>query len=210
MTIEIWFIYLLLVITTSLTPGPTVFFMISNTTLYGYKKAIFISLGNITGLLFLGIISVTGLGTILQTSEFIFNIIKYIGAIYLVYLGIKLILQKNLNSNNMPNKIDNISISGKKLYLQSFAVSISNPKGIILLIALFPQFINSEQSLIPQFFILIGTLMFVSFSALMAYALFAERTKNLLKKQNRIKIMNKTVGTIFIGFGALLATSSNK
>lgn len=210
MTMQIWFIYLLLVITTSLTPGPTVFFMMSNTTLYGYKKAIFIAFGNIIGLLFLGVISISGLGTILQTSEFIFNIIKYIGATYLIYLGVKLILQKKFNLDNLQNKINYINISQNKLFLQAFAISISNPKGIILLTALFPQFINPNQNLMPQFFVLIGTLMFVSFSVLMGYALLAERAKNLLKKENRIKIMNKTIGSLFIGFGAFLAISSNK
>lgn len=210
MTTEAWFIYLMLVIVATLSPGPAVLFIMSNATMHGWQKAIFIAFGNIVGLLFLGIIAVTGLGVILQTSEYIFNIIKYIGAVYLIYLGIKLILQKNSNINNIQDKISTKRISSKKVFLQAFAVAISNPKAIVFLTALFPQFINIEETLIPQFSMLIGTLMFFSFLFLMMYALLAHKAKNWLNKPNRMKVMNRTSGSIFIGLGVLLATSSNK
>jgi threonine/homoserine/homoserine lactone efflux protein len=210
METQTWLIYLMLVIVATSTPGPAVLFIMSNATLHGWQKALFIAFGNIIGLLCLGIIAVTGLGAILQTSEYIFNIIKYIGAAYLIYLGIKLILQKNSNFNSMQDKISSTTISSKKVFLQAFAVAVSNPKAIVFLTALFPQFINIEETLIPQFSMLIGTLMFFSFSFLMMYALLAHKAKNWLSKPNRMTIMNRTSGSIFIGFGALLATSSNK
>ena len=210
MTTQTWLMYIMLVIIATSTPGPAVLFIMSNSTIHGWKKTVFIAFGNVIGLLCLGIIAVTGLGAILQTSEYIFNIIKYIGAAYLVYLGIKLILQKNSNFINVQDKINNTTISSKKVFLQAFAVAVSNPKAIVFLTALFPQFINIEESLIPQFSMLIGILMFFSFSFLMIYALLAHRAKNWLSKPNRMTIMNRTSGSVFIGFGALLATSSNK
>lgn len=210
MTTQTWLMYLVFVIIATSTPGPAVLFIMSNTTLHGWQKTIFIAFGNIVGLLCLGIIAVTGLGAILQTSEYIFNIIKYIGAAYLVYLGIKLILQKNPNFNDTEDKITSTIISSKKVFLQAFAVAISNPKAIVFLTALFPQFINIEESLIPQFSILIGILMFFSFSFLMIYASLAHRAKNWLSNPKRMTTMNRTSGSIFIGLGVLLATSSNK
>jgi threonine/homoserine/homoserine lactone efflux protein len=102
------------------------------------------------------------------------------------------------------------TISSKKIFLQAFGVAVSNPKAIVFLTALFPQFINIENALIPQFSILIGILMFFSFSFLMLYALLTHRAKTWLSKPSRMKIMNRTSGSIFIGFGILLATSSNK
>lgn len=210
MTTEEWFIYLMLVIVATSSPGPAVLFIISNATLYGWRKALFIAFGNIVGLLCLGTMAVTGLGTILQTSEYIFNIIKYFGAAYLIYLGIKLILQKNSRFNSLQDTISTKTISSKKVFLQAFGVAISNPKAIVFLTALFPQFINLEKALIPQFFMLMSTFMFFSFSFLMIYALLAHKAKKWLSKPNRMKIMNRTTGSIFIGFGILLATSSNK
>ena len=79
MTIESWMIYFALVIVATATPGPAVLFIITNSTLHGWKKAIYAALGNIIGLFCLGIIAITGLGTILNTSVTLFNIIKYAG-----------------------------------------------------------------------------------------------------------------------------------
>ena len=88
MTLQSWLMYLALVFVATSTPGPAVLFIMTNATLHGWRKAVFAALGNIAGLLCLGIIAVTGLGTILNTSEIIFNMIKYMGAAYLIYLEI--------------------------------------------------------------------------------------------------------------------------
>ncbi len=210
MSIETLFIYLTLVLAVTSTPGPAVLFIMSNTLSYGWQKSLIVAFGNIFGLLFVGIISVTGLGIIVQSSEYIFNIIKYIGAMYLIYLGVKLILKKDFEIKNMEDKTIHKNISSKKVFLQAFIVAISNPKVIVFLTALFPQFIILKNPLLPQFSMLITIYMLSSFLCLMIYSLLAYRAKNWLNKENRIKTMNRTSGSIFIGFGALLATSTNK
>lgn len=210
MTTETLLIYLTLVLAVTSTPGPAVLFIMSNTLSHGWEKSIIIALGNILGLLFVGIISVTGLGIIVQSSEYVFNIIKYAGAMYLIYLGIKLILKKEFTLKNIEDKNLHINISSKKVFLQAFIVAISNPKVIVFLTALFPQFIIIENDLIPQFSILIAIYMFSSFLCLIIYSLLAYRAKNWLNKESRVRVMNKTSGTIFIGFGTLLALSTNK
>ena len=88
MTIQSWLMYLVLVIIATSTPGPAVLFIMTNSTLHGWRKATFSALGNIVGLLCMGILTVAGLGAILNTSEIIFNVVKYFGAAYLIYLGI--------------------------------------------------------------------------------------------------------------------------
>ena len=210
MTIQSWIIYLTLVFVATATPGPAVLFIMTNSTLHGWKKASFAALGNITGLFCLGIIAVTGLGTILKTSEIIFNLIKYAGAVYLVYLGLKLIFQKNFDFVMMKEKMILTDISSQKIFIQALGVALSNPKAIVFLTALFPQFIDTKEALIPQFSILITTLMFFSFSFLMFYSLLAHQIKIWLSKPKRITAFNRISGSIFIGFGVLLATSSNK
>ena len=210
MTIQLWIMYLTLVIVATSTPGPAVLFIMTNSTLHGWRKAVFAALGNIVGLFCLGLMAVAGLGTILKTSEIIFNFIKYIGAAYLVYLGLKMIFQKSFNFNTMKDQLISADVSSQKIFIQAFGVAISNPKAIVFLTALFPQFININEALIPQFFILIATLMIFSFSFLMLYALLAHNAKSWLTKPNRVKFFNRTSGSIFIGFGVLLATSSNK
>ncbi|HIP12139.1 MAG TPA: LysE family translocator [Arcobacter sp.] len=210
MEMQTWLIYLLFAIIITSSPGPAILFIMSNASIHGFNKLVFIALGNIVGLLCLGIIAVSGLGAILQVSEYVFTIIKYIGAMYLIYLGIKLILQKNQKFNALNNKNQDTNITSTKLFFQAFAVAVSNPKAIVFLTALFPQFVNIQESLIPQFSALIATLMFFSFFFLMTYALMVHKAKYWLSKPSRISLVNKISGSIFIGFGALLATSSNK
>ena len=210
MTIQAWLIYLTLVTVATATPGPAVLFIMTNSTLYGWRKAAFAALGNIIGLFCLGLLAVTGLGTIIKTSEILFNIIKYAGAAYLTYLGLKMVFQKSLNFDVINNPLDSTAVSSKKIFFQAFGVAMSNPKAIVFLTALFPQFLNIEKTLLPQFSMLIATLMIFSFSFLMLYAVLAHYARTWLNKPNGVNIVNRTSGSIFIGFGILLAASSNR
>jgi threonine/homoserine/homoserine lactone efflux protein len=210
MAIQSWLMYLTLVIVATSTPGPAVLFIMTNSTLHGWRKAVFAAFGNIVGLFCLSIIAVTGLGTILKASEIVFNIIKYAGAAYLIYLGLKIIFQKGTDLDTMKNQLISTDVSSQKLFFQAMGVALSNPKAIIFLTALFPQFININKVLIPQFSMLIATLMLFSFSFLMFYALLAHKVKSVLIKPQRIKLFNRTTGSIFVNLGVLLSVSSNK
>ena len=209
MTLQLWLMYLMLVIIAAATPGPAILFVVTSSTLHGWRKAVFAASGNIAGLLCLGILAVTGLGTILKTSELIYSVVKYAGAAYLVWLGIKLILQKNPVIAARNSKRVAGDVSAAKLFFQAFGIAMSNPKAIVFLTALLPQFINIHQPLVSQFSILIGTLMLMSFSFLMLYALLAHNATIWLSRPGRMKVFNRASGSLFIGFGALLAASSN-
>lgn len=210
MTLQSWLIYLVLVIVAASTPGPAVLFIMTNTTLHGWRKSIFAALGNIVGLLIMGIIAVTGLGALLNTSELIFNLVKYAGSAYLVYLGLKLFFQKGIDLNEMQGHFSPEVKSAKRIFIQAIGIALSNPKAIVFLTALLPQFLHVEQPLLPQFSILMTTLMIFSFAFLMSYALLAHKAKFWLMQPHRIKIFGRVSGSIFVGFGALLATSSHR
>ena len=210
MTIQSWLMYLTLVLIATATPGPAVLFIMTNSTLHGLRKAIFAAFGNIVGLFCLGMLSVAGLGTVLKTSEILFNGIKYAGAAYLIYLGLKLIFQKKFDFTVMQNQWVSTHVESRKIFFQALGVALSNPKAIVFLTALFPQFVNINKALIPQFSVLIAILMLFSFSFLMFYAALAHKARTWLTKPDSVKIFNRTSGSIFIGFGVLLAASSNK
>ncbi len=210
MTLQSWLIYLVLVLAAASTPGPAVLFIMTNTTLHGWRKSIFAALGNIVGLLIMGIVAVTGLGALLNTSELVFSLVKYAGAAYLVYLGLKLFLQKGIDLNETQGRFNPEEKSAKKIFMQAVGVALSNPKAIVFLTALLPQFIHIEQPLTIQFSILIATLMFFSFAFLMFYALLAHKAKYWLMQPHRIKMFGRASGSVFVGFGALLATSSHR
>jgi len=210
MTFQEWLIYLFLVFAATSTPGPAVLFIMTNTTLHGWRKSFYAALGNIVGLFIMGGIAVTGLGALLTTSELIFSLIKYAGAAYLIYLGIKLFFQKGIDLKSIQGDFLPEAKSTKKIFIQALAIALSNPKAIVFLTALLPQFIKVEQPLLPQFSILIATLMVNSFIFLMFYTLLAHRSKFWLMQSHRMKIFGRISGSIFVGFGTLLAVSSHR
>ena len=152
----------------------------------------------------------TGLGAIIKTSELIFNGIKYAGAAYLVYMGLRLFHAKGLQLNAFQDQVMTSHVPSRSIYFQAVGVAVSNPKAIVFLTALFPQFLNINSPLVPQFLMLIITLMTFSFLFLMSYALMAHKAKTWLFRANRVRAVSRLSGTVFIGFGILLATSSNK
>jgi len=209
-TFQSWFIYLTLAILAALTPGPAILLITTNATLYGWKRTLFTALGNIFGLFCMGIVTVTGLGMILESSVVVFNVVRYLGAAYLIYLGVQLFLQKKgrVEANN--SKAQQNNISRRKLFFQAFGVAVSNPKAIVFLTALFPQFVNVQEPLAIQFVILITTLMVVSFSFLMFYAFLTDRVRGWLNMSGRDSIVRRASGLFFISIGILLGASSQR
>ena len=208
MSLQSWLLYLSFVFIATATPGPAVFFIMTKASLHGWKRACFSALGNICGLFVLGLIAVTGLGAVLKASELLFNLVRYAGAAYLIYLGLVQFFQKSRPIDPLENKEAIPEISSFKIFIQAFGVAVSNPKAIVFLTALFPQFILIDQPLIFQFLRLVTTLMAFSFSFLMFYAFLAHKAKNWLAAPSRMKWFNRTSGSAFIGFGVLMATSS--
>ncbi len=126
---------------------------------------------------------------------------KIVGAMYLVYIGIK-------QFRNLSNVFDKLSLQHKKskseyflIFRKGYLVCVTNPKPIIFFTALFPLFIDTQRSLLPQFFILTLTFMSLSYMTLMAYALFAKRLKTWFSTQKRALWYNRISGAFFIILG---------
>lgn len=210
MPLKSWYVYLMLVLIVTAVPGPAALFIMTKSILHGWRKASFSAMGNVVGLFCLGIFAVTGLGAVVKTSEVAFNVIKYAGAAYLIIMGLRLFFQKDMDVNVLQDKLISEQVSSHKIFFQAIGVAISNPKAIVFLTALFPQFLNIREPLFPQFAGLISLLMICSFSFLMAYALLAHRAKAWLMKPNRTRMVHRTSGSLFVSFGVLLAASKSK
>ena len=177
MSTHLWLVYLSLVLVATATPGPAVLYITTSSIRHGWRKATFAALGNISGLFCLGVVAVTGLGAILNTSVLVFNLVKYAGAAYLIFLGVKMLRQKGGDADVLMNHAGAEPVSAGSIYLQAMGVAVSNPKAIVFLTALFPQFLSIDKALVPQFLLLIATLMMFSFAFLMGYALLAHRAR---------------------------------
>jgi len=206
-TLQSWLIYLTLAAAAAATPGPAILLITTNATLYGFKKTVYTALGNICALFCMGVITISGLGIVFSTSLFVFDLVRYLGAAYLVYLGLRLFFQKNKSSLKAGKQRIASDVSSFKLFIQAFGVAASNPKAIIFLTALFPQFVVVDEPLLFQFFLLITTLMTVSFSFLMLYSFLAGKVGGWLNISSNRTLMSRTSGIFFISIGLLMGIS---
>lgn len=196
-----YFAYIILAITITAIPGPAVILTIKNSLKYGYKNSILNILGNFFAMVLLASISAIGLGAIILSSETLFYIMKFLGCIYLIYLGLK-IWTNPYKQEEFKNSFSKKELS--KIFKEGFFVGLSNPKAIAFFTALFPQFIDPTRDYITQFITLILTIEGISFIVLFIYAFLAFRFAYFLSKEKYTKIFNRLTGTAFIGFGTAL------
>lgn len=189
-------------------PGPSMLLALNHGANHGFVKTIYSGLGNLVGNLLMALLSILGLGVLLLSSGIVFNIIKWVGIIYLIYIGVRLIAEP-VNNEGLANSIVKPT-SGKSMYrlfIDGFIVAVGNPKGILFFTALFPQFITVNDASIRRFMIIFITLGFVAFGCYMLYAIFGARLNRLFRLKPFRKIYNRITGSLFIGIGLAMAFS---
>ncbi|MFC3943995.1 LysE family translocator [Pseudomonas gingeri NCPPB 3146 = LMG 5327] len=186
-------------------PGPATLMAMNNSVAYGPRSTVWSSLGNASGLFCLSAAAMLGLGALLASSEWLFNMVKIAGAGYLFYLGAKQLLKKSpVLAADARGLATDARPSRFKLYQAAFLTAATNPKATIFFTALFPQFIDQGAALLPQFLILTVIFMMLSLTSLSLYAALAARAKGLLIRPVFSRWVNRVVGTTFIGFGAAI------
>nr|WP_275442957.1 LysE family translocator [Pseudoalteromonas sp. OOF1S-7] len=188
------------------TPGPAALLVSVHSLTFGFKKSLFTVLGNVTGLFAMSGLSVLGLSTIVLHSAVAFTVIKVLGALYLIYLGVKLwrhgLGTVDVHDSNRSNS------HVLNLYCQGVLVALTNPKAIVFTTALFPQFIDVSVPLVVQFSVLVFSFMSLSVMCLCSYALMAQSAKYKTQNANSGTWLGKLFGSSFIGAGCFLATTS--
>ena len=207
MELQLWIYYLLAILILTATPGPNILLGVTTSVSSGFKSSLYTILGGVSATVGIMTLSYTGLGIIVASSQFLFDIIKYAGAVYLIYLG-----YKAFTSTQEDYTIDkNMDISKKdklSLFFKGVLVASSNPKAIVFFIALFPQFIDLNSSMLVQYFILVGTFLVPELFWLLLYAYLGHKSSNWFLAHGRAKFFNRITGGVFIGAGVLLGNSS--
>lgn len=185
-----------------LSPGPAILLAIRNGIASGVGAVVWSSLGNIAGIFCLSAAAMLGLGLLLKSSAVLFGIVKVLGALYLFYVGLRHVLGRT--KIEISPDVNSGASSSYHLCREGFFMATINPKPILFFTALFPQFINAETPLLPQFFVLTGIFMLLSFVTLISYAVLAARARAALLQPRIAKWINRLVGSVFISFGAAL------
>lgn len=190
------------------TPGADTMYIIGKTLTGGKKAGIISVFGISTGVLVHTILVAFGLSVILTKSILVFNIIKSLGAIYLIYMGIKAIINKDeLKENN-----DNKTINLKEIYFQGVITNVLNPKVALFFLAFLPQFVdvNNQYGILP--FLLLGISFFITSSTYgVVLAIFSGEVLKFFNKDSKFSDKMKKVSGIiyiFLGIGILRAKLS--
>lgn len=200
--------FILVVLVLFLIPGPAVFLTISQTARGGKRAGIITGVGIAVGDLIHTIAAVLGLSAILMTSALAFQIVKYLGAAYLIYLGISALLEKTKGQSKSSVKKINPSVS----FRQAILIELLNPKTALFFLAFLPQFVRNDGSPVVYQLLILG-LTFVLMSILYT-TLLALLTSSLgrLVPQNSIlsRWQGRIVGSIYIGLGLKLVFQNQK
>lgn len=181
-----------------LMPGPAVLFVLSSALKAGTRKSIASILGILSANVVYFALSATGIGAVLLSSK-LFLAVKWIGAAYLIVLGMRLLF----GHNDIVSAPHNTLIDHKShhLFFDGFALQMSNPKAILFFSAFVPQFLNPHVSVVPQIVILGATSVMIEFSILLGYGIAGSAlTPRYARWTNRV------AGGLLIGAGAGLAT----
>lgn len=201
---KLYSLFLLMAIATVFSPGPGVVMTLTNALRYGLRGTFGGILGIACGALVVAALSATGLGILLAASAMAFTILKFIGAAYLIYLGIRL-------WRSPPFQFAEQSTHGASLgkrFLEGLSLQLTNPKAIFFFLSVFPQFIDPQKSYPMQFATLV-----VTYSSLVViihsfYAIFAKRAKGWLVSKRGGCIVNRVAAATFMFFGVALANAS--
>ncbi|MCW2292883.1 threonine/homoserine/homoserine lactone efflux protein [Pseudomonas sp. BIGb0408] len=190
----------------ALTPGPNNFCAMNNGIRHGIGTAVLATTGRVVAFAIFLSISAIGLGAMLLASETAFTAIKWVGALYLLYLGISAWRSREFNGLELDGAVPAVQPQRRigRLMLQEFLIGISNPKAILLFAAVFPQFIKPGQPAIEQFVYLGATYLLAEYAASLVYALFGRQIRRFIRTSRGAQRLNRTTGAFFMGAGGLL------
>ena len=205
MTFATWLTFFIASILLCFSPGPGALSSMSAGMKYGWKRGMWNCLGMQTSIMLNSTIIALGLGAILMTSNTAFEVMKWGGALYLMWLGIQKFREQPVPFEEIAARTEFKDTTTKGIFLQGFLVSQTNPKGLIFLLAVLPQFVNPAQPAAMQYFILTMTLVAVDIVAMGCYTAFAARVLTMLKDPNHIRWTNRGIGSLFVAAGGALA-----
>lgn len=198
MTLETWIAFLATAAVMLAIPGPTILLVIGQSLGGGRQAALPLVLGVAAGDLVAMSLSLAGLGALLATSATLFTVLKWAGAAYLVWLGVRL-WRAPVTGASLP-------LGAGQAWRQAFLVTALNPKSIAFFIAFVPQFLDPARPFLPQAAILVASFVLLGTLNALLYALAAGRLSGAVQRPAVRRVLNRTGGGMLVGAG--LATAA--
>ena len=203
-----WFTFVIAACIIAVSPGSGAVLSMSHGLSYGVKKASTTIFGLETGLLLIFFIAGAGVGSLLLASELAFDIVKTVGALYLIYLGLgqwRARVQVGADGAATSAIAAQVVLpSARRRYLSGFLTNATNPKGIIFMVAVLPQFISDRAPLLPQLLVLAATMVSIDLLVMHGYALLASSMQRFFRDARAVKKQNRFFGGMLMAVGAAL------
>lgn len=201
-----WLTFFFAACVIAVSPGSGAVLSMSHGLNYGVKKTTGTIMGLQAGLLLILAIAGAGVGSILMASEFAFRIVKTVGALYLIYLGINQWRARvEVVSEEKASSVATTQVpSTSRRFLTGFLTNATNPKGIIFMVAVLPQFITHDAPLLPQLLILGVTMCGVDLVVMHSYAFAASSMQRYFRDPKWLKSQNRFFGGILMAIGTAL------
>ena len=203
MPLETWLAFLAASAVLLAIPGPTILLVLSYALSQGRRVAVSTAAGVALGDLVAMTASLAGLGALVLASATAFTVLKWLGAVYLVWLGIRLIRSAGGAGLALP---ETQAIKARSTFAHAAAVTALNPKSIAFFIAFVPQFVDPGAALLPQFAILVASFVALATLNALAYAFLADTFRARLLRPSLIAWLTRAGGVTLIGMGLLTAT----
>ncbi|WP_434460674.1 LysE family translocator [Serratia plymuthica] len=194
MSLTVLMAFALIMLAGIVTPGPTVLLALNNAARFGIKRSTWGILGAAAADVLLVALVGLGLGVVLATSETLFVTLKWIGAAWLAYIGLRMLLS---SGGSLPGGEEVTAPSRRALFLKSFFVAMSNPKYYIFMTALLPQFVSTAQPALPQYASLAAVIVSIDVAAMLGYAALGKKSVSLWKARG-IRWMNRISGSFLL------------
>lgn len=200
MSLATWFAFAAASIVLLLIPGPTVLLVVSYALTQGRRVAIAMAAGVALGDFVAMTLSLAGLGALLLASATLFTALKWIGAAYLVYLGIRLWRARPVVPATEP-----VDTSARGIFGHAFLVTALNPKSLAFFVAFVPQFIDHQAAILPQLAVMEATFVTLAAANALGFAFAADQLRLRIRRPGVIRWLNRAGGTCLIGMGAATA-----
>jgi homoserine/homoserine lactone efflux protein len=203
MSFATWIAFVIAGTIIAISPGSGAILSMSHGLAYGVKKASATVLGLQLGLILVLVIAGAGVGSLLLASAFAFTVVKVVGALYLIWLGISQ-WRARAEASDVPTAGLAIHPTFGRRVMTGFLTNATNPKGIIFMVAVLPQFIAQDAPLLPQLAILGGTMITIDTIVMHGYALLASSMQRWFRDPRAVKMQNRFFGTVLMVVGSLL------
>jgi homoserine/homoserine lactone efflux protein len=203
MTWQLWLLFVMTEAVLAATPGPAVLYVLSQAVRGGPGKSVWGSGGILSANAMYFALSATSLGAIILASYKLFFLVKWLGAAYLLYLGVRSFLGKH-SVLKLPESVPDVQ-TGRRTLRDGFVLQAANPKALLFFTAILPQFINPHHNVAFQVLVLGVSSIVVEFTVLFTYGQLAARALAAARNARFEKITNRIAGSLLIAAGVGLA-----